>query len=115
MNRVLDLIFPSRIWIREQERVLGNSLDGVRYTKSQYLSAYDLVVDHLRRSGYTRIRANAMEVVGAIDGFAVDPAGKEVDFEYYMRDLVLGNIREDGGDDYRIAVNRAKVAGENGL
>lgn len=115
MNNILDIIFPSRVWIREQERTLFNSLDGVHYTKKQYQAAYDLVVSYLGQNGYTDIRVGDWIVTGAIAGYAINSSGKEVCLEYYMRDLVLGSVREDGASDYRIAVNRATVSGENGL
>lgn len=73
--------------------------DGQYYTDEQYEAAGGLVRAHCKNITVTI----NWRVTGAIAGFTID----DKPFEYYMRDLVLGIVREDGYDDYRKAVEQA--------
>lgn len=80
--------------------------DGQYYSDRQYIQAAKLVRSHLKSQGkelFTCI--DHWWVVGAIAGYLKD----DTPFGYYMRDLVLGIVREDGHDDYQKAVKEARV------
>ena len=83
--------------------------DGVAYSDDQYILAGRLVEEHLRRLGksVSITEWNYWHVTGAIAGFTND--GEP--FEFYMRDLVRGIVRERqlGYGEYMAAVKEAGV------
>jgi hypothetical protein len=94
-------------WFRKQ--VVGTrSNDGVLYTEEQWQYAIGLVQGYYKAKGLQdfEVSVKRWEVTGAVCGTV---RGK--DFEYYMRDLVRGKIRDDVSAflEYKEQVRKAGI------
>ena len=82
--------------------------NGQYYSDEQYERAAELVKAHLESQGKEPLPITSRGHwwgTGAVAGYL--KVGTP--FEYYMRDLVLGIVREDGYEDYRKAVQAAGI------
>ena len=86
---------------RRQKQYLAN--DGQWYTEQQYQEAANMVLQHLKEQGKRVVSLCHFHITGAIWGQTDDGSPS---FQYYMRDLTRGIIRESGDayDDYQEAV-----------
>lgn len=90
---------------KELEDWCDTSNDGVIYTSKQWEDAETFVRNHLSRECEIVRYISRWVVTGAIAGETT--TGRL--FEYYMRDLVRGAVREDGYDEYADAVEKAGI------